>query len=281
MPLLKLNRSHSQGFSLNDPDWVTFLTGGEAQKYVSADTALKNSDIFSLIMQLSGDLAMVRYTADSDRSQSIISNPSVTTNGYSFWQGMFAQLLLDGNCYAYRHKNANGVDLSWEYLRPSQVQPMLLQDGSGLIYNINFDEPAIGYMENVPTSDVIHIRLLSKNGGKTGVSPLSALINEQQIKDASNALTLKALKQSVTASAVLSIQHGGLLDAKTRIARSKEISKQIHESDGPVVIDALEEYKPLEMKGNIASLLNQVDWTRDQIANVYGVPDSYLNGQGD
>ena len=112
MPLLKLNRSHSQGFSLNDPDWVTFLTGGEAQKYVSADTALKNSDIFSLIMQLSGDLAMVRYTADSDRSQSIISNPSVTTNGYSFWQGMFAQLLLDGNCYAYRHKNANGVDLS-------------------------------------------------------------------------------------------------------------------------------------------------------------------------
>ena len=35
------------------------------------------------------------------------------------------------------------------------------------------------------------------------------------------------------------------------------------------------------MKGNIASLLNQVDWTRDQIAKVYGVPDSYLNGQGD
>ncbi|WP_065169527.1 phage portal protein [Lactobacillus gasseri] len=281
MPLLKLNKTPSQGFSLNDPDWVTFLTGGEAQKYVSADTALKNSDIFSLIMQLSGDLAMVRYTADSDRSQSIISNPSVTTNGYSFWQGMFAQLLLDGNCYAYRHKNANGVDLSWEYLRPSQVQPMLLQDGSGLIYNINFDEPSIGYMENVSASDVIHIRLLSKNGGKTGVSPLSALVNEQQIKDASNQLTLKALKQSVTASAVLSIQHGGLLDAKTRIARSKEISKQIHESDGPVVIDALEEYKPLEMKGNIASLLNQVDWTRDQIAKVYGVPDSYLNGQGD
>ena len=45
MPLLKLNKSHSQGFSLNDPDWVNFLTGGEAQKYVSADTALKNSDI--------------------------------------------------------------------------------------------------------------------------------------------------------------------------------------------------------------------------------------------
>ena len=35
------------------------------------------------------------------------------------------------------------------------------------------------------------------------------------------------------------------------------------------------------MKGNIAGLLNQVDWTREQIAKVYGVPDSYLNGAGD
>ena len=34
MPLLKLNKSHSQGFSLSDPDWVNFLTGGESQKYV-------------------------------------------------------------------------------------------------------------------------------------------------------------------------------------------------------------------------------------------------------
>ena len=136
-------------------------------------------------------------------------------------------------------------------------------------------------MQNVPATDVIHIRLLSKNGGKTGVSPLSALVNEQQIRDASNALTLKALNQSVTANAVLSIQHGGLLDKSTRIARSKEISKQIQDSDGPVVIDALEDYKPLEIKSNIASLLTQVDWTRGQIAKVYGVPDSYLNGQGD
>ncbi|MGU9505024.1 phage portal protein, partial [Bacillus paralicheniformis] len=83
----------------------------------------------------------VRYTAESSRAQTILNNPSDTANGFSFWQGMFAQLLLDGNAYAYRHKNANGVDLTWEYLRPSQVQTMLLEDGSGLIYNVNFDEP--------------------------------------------------------------------------------------------------------------------------------------------
>lgn len=283
MPLIKLNKSNSQsGFSLGNVDLVNFLKSGQSQNYVSADEALQNSDIFSLIMQLSGDLALVKYAADSDRSQSIIDNPSVTTNGFSFWQGMFAQLLLDGNAYAYRHKNANGVDLSWEYLRPSQVQPMLLQDGSGLIYNINFDEPSLGYVMNVPDTDVIHIRLLSKNGGKTGISPLSALVNELKIRNASDALTVKALKSSISANGILTITHGGLLDEETKAARSRQFQRQAEMSDGgPVVLDDLENYQPLEMKANIASLLSQADWTKNQVAKVFGVPDSYLNGQGD
>ena len=283
MPLIKLNKSNQPtGFSLNDPDFINFLAGGESQRYVSAEKALKNSDIFSLIMQLSGDLAMVRYSADTDRSQAIIDNPSVTSNGFSFWQGMFAQLLLDGNAYAYRHKNVNGVDLSWEYLRPSQVQPMLLEDGSGLIYNINFDEPEIGYVTNVPSTDVIHIRLLSKNGGKTGISPLSALFNELKIRNASDDLTLKALKSSIASNGILKITHGGLLDEETKAARSRQVKRQTEMSDGgPLVLDDLEDYQPLEMKANIASLLSQADWTKNQVAKVYGVPDSYLNGQGD
>lgn len=279
MPIFHL--SSKPAYTLSDENIINFLTGG-SDHYVSADKALKNSDVFSLIMQLSGDLAMVRYIADSGRAQSLISNPSTTSNGFSFWQGMFAQLLLDGNAYAYRYRNANGVDLYWEYLRPSQVQVMLTADGQGLVYNVDFDEPEIGMMENIPSSDMIHIRLLSKNGGKTGISPLTALANEMEIKEESNSLTLRALKQSVTPNAVLSVQHGGLLSAQTKAKRSRQVQQQIANSDGgPVVIDALEDYKPLEVKSNIAGLLSQVDWTSSQIAKVYGIPDSYLNGQGD
>lgn len=265
----------------NDYDVLNFLTA-ESNGYVSADKALKNSDIFSLIMQLSGDLALVKLQVDTDRIQALLESPSQTTNGFSFWQSMFAQLLLDGNAYAYRWRNINGVDLRWEYLRPSQVQPMLLEDGSGLVYNIDFDEPTFGSMMNVPQSDLIHIRLMSKNGGMTGTSPLTALATELDIKDASNKLTLKALQQSVTANGVLSITHGGLLDAKKRAARSRQFKRQLDASNGgPVVIDDLEDYKPLEVKSNVAQLLAQVDWTSKQVAKVYGIPDSYLNGQGD
>lgn len=283
MPVFNLNKSNVSGYSLNDPEFITlFKNDLSVSEYVSADTALKNSDIFSLISQLSADLALVKMKADKDRAQSLIDNPSNLTNGFSFLQGMFAQLLLDGNAYAYRWRNINGVDLYWEFLRPSQVQVMLLEDGSGLTYNINFDEPDIQTKENVPQSDVIHIRLVSKNGGKTGVSPLTGLANELNIKDASNRLTLHALSQSVEAPGILSVTGGGLLDWKKKSARSREFMRQVNNSDnGPIVLDDLETYQPLEVKSDVAKLLQQADWTGKQIAKVYGVPDSYINGQGD
>ena len=56
--------------------------------------------------------------------------------------------------------------------------------------------------------------------------------------------------------------------------------KQIKDGQA-VVLDDLETWTPLEIKSDVAKLLSQVDWTSKQIAKVYGVPDSYLNGGGD
>lgn len=281
MPLF--NQKVSPGLAISDDtDIIHFLDPDNVDKYIDARTALRNSDIYSIIFQLSADLANGKLKADAPRAQGILNNPTQTSNAHAFWQSMFAQLLLGGECFAYRWRNQNGTDLAWEYLRPSQVTPFLLEDGSGLIYNINFDEPEVGVMQAVPQSDMIHIRLLSQNGGKTGISPLYALTNELQIKDQSNKLTLSALGRSVIAPGILSIKHGGLLSDKEKASRSRQFLKQTSESkNGPIVIDDLEEYTPLEVKSNVAQLLSQVNWTGAQIAKVYGVSDSILNGQGD
>ncbi len=283
MLLPLFNQKVSPGLTISDDhDILHFLNPDGSNKYVDARTALKNSDIYSIVFQLSADLANGKLQADRPRAQEIINNPTRTSNVHAFWQSMFAQLLLGGECFAYRWRNQNGTDMTWEYLRPSQVTPFLLEDGSGLIYNINFDEPEVGVMEAVPQSDIIHIRLLSQNGGKTGISPLSALANELQIKDQSNKLTLSALGRSIIAPGVLTIKHGGLLSDKEKASRSRQFMKQTSNSkNGPIVLDDLEEYTPLEVKSNVAQLLNQVTWTSAQIAKVYGVSDSIINGQGD
>lgn len=196
----------SPGLAINsEEDIMSFLNPQDSSKYVNARAALKNSDIYSLIYQLSGDLANAQLIAESSRTQGILKHPTLTSNSHAFWQSMYAQLLLGGEAFAYRWRNTNGIDKQWEYLRPSQVTPFLLEDGSGLIYNVTFDEPNIGYVQAIPQSNIIHIRLLSTNGGKTGISPLASLADELAIRDSSNRLTLSALARSIMAPGILSI----------------------------------------------------------------------------
>lgn len=275
-------KNQVQSVPVEDSDIVNFLTPNDQRDYVSATDALKNSDIYSVVSQLSGDLATVQLSANMPRAQGILNNPSSTANGHAFWQSMFAQLLLGGECFAYRWRNPNGLDMRWEYLRPSQVETYLLEDGSGLTYTVTFDETQLGVRQYVPQGDMIHIRLTGINGGQTGISPLEALTSELQIKDASNGLTLAALARSISAPGVLQIKHGGLLSEKMKAIRSRNFMKQVNKSNGgPVVLDELEEYSSLEMKADVTKLLSQTDWTSRQIAKVFGIPDSYLNGQGD
>lgn len=286
MPIFNLKRTmgaHSPaGYAINSgSDILSFLTNSSS-KYVNADTALQNSDVASIVFQLSSDLADGQLKASQPRAQGILNNPSVTTNAHAFWQSMYAQLLLGGEAYAFRWLNANGTDKYWEYLRPSQVQPYLLDDGSGMIYSISFDEPELGTFEAVPQGRMIHLRLTSRNGGLTGISPLASLASELEIKDKSDKLTLAALARSVLAPGILTIHKGSLLTEKDKSARSRRFMNQINEShSGPIVLDELEDYKPLEIKSNVAQLLNQVSWTSSQIAKAYGVSDAMLNGAGD
>ena len=270
------------GYAINDSsDLLNFITNTQS-KYVNADAALQNSDVASIVFQLSSDLADGQLKASQPRAQGILNNPSNTTNAHAFWQSMYEQLLLGGEAFAFRWLNNNGTDKYWEYLRPSQVQPYLLEDGSGMIYTVSFDEPELGTFEAVPQGRMIHLRLTSRNGGLTGISPLASLASELEIKDKSDKLTLSALARSVLAPGILTVKGGGLLTSKDKASRSRQFMKQVASSDsGPIVLDDLEDYTPLEIKSNVAQLLNQVSWTSSQIAKAYGVSDAMLNGTGD
>ena len=171
--------------SVPDSDNYTvanFLTGETENNYVSAREALHNSDVFAIVNLISGDLATSRIHASASRMQGMIDNPTTMSNGHLFWKSVFLQLLLGGEAYVYRWRNRNGVDLRWEYLRPSQVDVFELDDGSSLVYNATFDEPEIGIVNAIPQSDMLHFRLISRNGGKTGLSPLSSLSSELDIR---------------------------------------------------------------------------------------------------
>ena len=263
-------------FDITDPEFLATLNGSE---WVSAETALKNSDLFSIISQLSNDLATAKLTTSRKQMQGIVDNPSNNANRFNFYQSIFAQMLLGGEAFAYRWRNDNGRDMKWEYLRPSQVSFNRLDNQNGLYYNITFDDPRIPPKQHVPQSDILHFRLLSVDGGLTSVSPLMALGRELDIQKASDKLTLNSLKNALNANGILKIKGGGLLDFKTKVSRSRQAMKQMQ--GGPLVLDDLEDFTPLEIKSNVAQLLKQADWTTGHFAKVYGIPENVVGGQGD
>lgn len=286
MPLFNFQNSLIVGdgsqIGFDDAEIVNFLNPNGKDDYVSADIALRNSDIYSTVFQLSADLASSKLITSNSRNQGMLNSPTTWSNAYSFWQAVYSQLLLGGEAFIYRWRNQNGIDVRWEYLRPSQVSVFPLNDYSGLYYNATFDSPLVGVKQSIPSNDMIHFRLLSQNGGATGISPLRSLASELQIKDSSNKLTINALAKSVLTPGILKIQGNGKLNSKIKTARSREFMNQINKSNGgPVVTDSLEEYTPLEIKGDVSKLLSQTDWTSRQIAKAYGVPDTVLNGKGD
>lgn len=281
MPIFNLSTGSppsNQGgfFDITDPEFLAALNGSE---WVSAETALKNSDLFSIISQLSNDLATAKLTTSRKQLQGIVDNPSNSANRFNFYQSIFAQMLLGGEAFAYRWRNDNGRDMKWEYLRPSQVTFNRLDNQNGLYYNITFDDPRIPPKQHVPQSDILHFRLLSVDGGLTSVSPLMALGRELDIQKASDKLTLNSLKNALNANGILKIKGGGLLDFKTKVSRSRQAMKQMQ--GGPLVLDDLEDFTPLEIKSNVAQLLKQADWTTGQFAKVYGIPENVVGGQGD
>jgi HK97 family phage portal protein len=255
----------------------------DPKSYVSAQKALQNSDLYATIYQLSADLATCYMTSQQPRTQALLDNPTTTTNRQAFWQSMTAQLLLDGNAYAYIWRNQlTGQPVRLEYLRPSQVSVYLLDDGTALTYNLSFDEPSVGMLNNVPQSDILHFRLMGVgNGGQVGRSPLLALQSELNIKDNSNSLTLAALAKMITSNGVLTVKNGSALSAKEKAAMSNGFMQQALSNKGPVVIDDLTTYGPLQLNNDVSKLLASTDWTSKQIAKTYNIPDSYLNGQGD
>ncbi|MEY8701015.1 phage portal protein [Streptococcus ferus] len=267
----------SDGFyGLSESEIIENLTGAE---WVSARAALRNSDLFAVINQLSSDLASVKLVPVRKQMRGIINNPSNNANRHGFYQAIYAQLLLGGEAFVYRWRNENGRDIKWEFIRPSNINYNPLDTAEGLYYNISFNDPHVAPKMRVPQSDVLHFRLLSVDGGLSGVSPLVALSRELEIQKANTRLTLNSLKNALNANGILRIKNGGLLDFNTKMSRSRQAVKQM--TGGPLVLDDLEDFTPIEIKSNVANLLSQTDWTSKQFAKIYGIPDSYLGGQGD
>lgn len=252
--------------------------------YLSAEQAIRNSDVWTAVNIIATDIARVYFHSDNKKIDKLLTDPSRLTNRFNFFQAMLAQMLLDGNAYALRRtdKTYNNGQEYWEFISPSHVTTWLSDDGQTMTYDVRFDNRNEPELKNVDANDVIHFRWLSLNGGLVGQSPLMALRNELELQDNSRRLSLASLKQAVNPSSILKAK-GAKLQAEERAAVRKAFEEaQTGENAGRLlVLDDLFDYQPLEVKTDIAKLLASTDFTRTQIAKAFLLPVNMLGGESE
>ncbi|KAE9560663.1 hypothetical protein ATN92_11035 [Companilactobacillus bobalius] len=135
-------------------------------------------------------------------------------------------------------------------------------------------------MNTVPANQIIHLKSVSLDGGLIGISPLRALSKEMQLQDANKGLALGAMKNGLNITGLLKINISGFLEGVTKKSVRRDFERRA-ESGHIVVLDDLEDYQALEVNRDISKLLSSTDWTSEQIAKVYGVPQDYLGSESE
>lgn len=249
---------------------------------VDASTALKNSDLYSVVNLLSSDIASANFNVPQPFDK-IVANPNNLISSFNFWQSVVAQMLLDGNAYVAVQRDNNNVPTRLEMAPATQVIVTLADSSAAINYSVNWGDER-GTI-NYPSNDMLHFRLLASgaNGQQyIGISPLESIASQINIQDYANKLTLATIKNAINPSTVIKVAEGALSpEEKERTRQAFESANAGSNAGRPLVLDQLYDVQSLAINSDVSKFLTSNDWSKTQIGKVFGVPDSYLNGTGD
>lgn len=248
---------------------------------IDADKAFKNSDVFAIVFRISSDIASCSF--NGQQYQTLLNNPFKLMNPYAGWQGVMIQLLLHGNAYVIIHRDDSNKASWLERIPTDDVELTLLDNAKDITYTVHFQDERED--KTYPSADMLHFKLVAPGSDAeqyTGVSPLISLAQELGIQNNSKKLTLASLIHALAPTNVYETPNA-ITDPedKEKIRQAFEKANTGANAGRLMVMDAGAKLSTLDVSPNVAKLLDDTTFAQTQIAKAFGIPDSYLNGQGD
>lgn len=253
----------------DDPivDSLVSMTSSDAGLYVGAG-ALKNSDIFSAIRKISGDIAgnEIIYDDESQQGKRLINlinkAPNKNQNAWSFWFAIMCSALLNGNSYAKIDRNDSGQVTGLTFLENSDVTVM--QDDKTHVLTYVYQG------KRLSSDKVLHFKVFTQDGYK-GVSPIYALRDQIDIQHSKNDLMTDYFRSGYIGKSVLTIKGADLDASAKQKIRDKFLSANSTKSN-VIVLDDNTDYKNLPVDKSIIDVASSVDWTTREVASAFGLP---------
>lgn len=273
--------------SVSAGSMAPFIISGNSLKpaeLVSADVALKNSDLYAVTSLISSDIAGAKFQGNSPFIK-LLNEPSAKVSSYNHWQTYLLNVLLNGNGIMLIKRKPDGTPVELINV-PTQAVVIDLDDQTGVItYKVSSFAGVQG--GTYSASDVIHTRIMAYGSNPLdnllGHSPLESLGTELQQQAVSNRLSLATIRNAINPATVLKLPEAGLMTDETKetIRKSFESANSGDNSGRTIILDETANLSSISINADVAKYLSQLDWGRTQIAKAFGIPDSYLNGSGD
>lgn len=248
--------------SLNDTGILSDFVG---------ETALLQSDIFTAVRIIAGDLASAKYKVDNNDFVEYLLNKKANsaTTSTNFLFVLISNIILNGNGFAYIERDKNGKVTGLRNLKSSQVTILESDDGRELGYRVMFADET----REVDYQDMIHLKTFTVDG-KVGISPLYSLKPELSMLKNGNSLLAGFFKRGVNVGGILK-----LADSTLNNKQKKEIRQQFEEANAGasnagsvLVLDSTQDYKQIEVNTKILEMIQNNQYSTSQIAKVLGIP---------
>lgn len=216
------------------------------------------------------------YTAPMLKHQ-----PNTDMSGVDLWTLVNAHLLLRGNAYLAKFKDEQGVVRELYPINPAYVHPYRDEDGRKL-FRVQISGTG-GLLDKTFTSDVIlHIKGQSFDDGVMGASPIAVVRNRIGVHQAQSEYQGRSYQDGMLIKGVLSSPQNNL-SAET----AQRIKQQWRSAYGGVgnshdiaVLHSGVTFEKVALSPEDAQFIQTMKWGHTEIATIYNIPASRLNGEG-
>ena len=200
--------------------------------------------------------------------------PNRRQNAVVMMKNLVAQILLQGNAYIYPVKSAYGEIESLVLLKPGSVNYDVVSD----TYNVSDEVNRI--IGVFPSSDILHFKNMSNDGGYVGVSTITYAATTLGIAATSDKETLKRFATGGRFKAILknntSVKGWGEYQDEQLEAHGEDLQDAINRGDDILAVKGDVDVSPLSMSSADMQFLESRKFTILEIARYFNVPPSKL-----
>lgn len=211
-----------------------------------------------------------RRTVYAHYSNVVLNEPNAYMTRFDFTKWMVAQLVLNGNAYAFINRDSRFIPTALHPIQSMNVTPYMSE--GELFYRVQQD----GFPALVPAVDMLHFKGLSMENVLVGKSPI-------QLHAETLGIDLAAIKSSAAVykngTLKFLLKSQGKIDEAQAKPLRQSLDDVIDGNKRSTVLPSGVEMERLSLSPQEAQYIESRSFSAEEIARIFGVPASMIGAK--